>query len=254
MPVRWIDGRGLGLVVKEAQVVLIWRLMLGLRPNVKTRSFCAPAFLRTTIARDMNAPQVIKNQLKEWLTAHRGHGQSDVFIEELCIVDKSNRADLVHANGALLGFEIKSANDTLTRWESQCAAYAQIFDEVWLCCHARHVQRAYELSAQYVGLMAVDDHGGLIVLRAAKQNKRIDVHAIAGLLWRSEIDELLNRHGLPVNRREKIGDARERCCANLSATDIKAEVLLRLKQRYRGYGSSSAESLTAPGVNPPLSI
>jgi len=179
---------------------------------------------------------------------------SDVFIEELCIVDKSNRADLVHANGSLLGFEIKSANDTLARWEKQSAAYAMIFDEVWLCCHARHVQKAFEVSAPYVGLMGVDDHGGLIVLRPAKLNKHVNVHAVSGLLWRSEIDDLLHRHGLIVDRKEKIDAARARCCANLPFSAIREEVLLRLKQRYGGIHSSSAASLTAPGANPPLSM
>lgn len=210
--------------------------------------------MANTIAREMNAPQIIKNQVKEWLAVHRGHGVSDVFIEELCIVDKSNRADLVHANGSLLGFEIKSANDTLARWEKQCVAYAMVFDEVWLCCHARHVQKAFEVSAPYVGLMGVDDHGGLIVLRHAKVNKHVDVHAVSGLLWRSEIDSLLHRHGLAVDRKEKIGAARTRCCANLPPSIIRAEVLLRLKQRYSGDHSSSAASLTEPGVNPPLSM
>lgn len=85
-------------------------------------------------------------------------------------------------------------------------------------------------------------------------NKHVDVHAVAGLLWRSEIDDLLRQHGLVVNCKERIDAARIRCCANLPSSTIRAEVLARLKQRYGGRHSSSAASLTDPGVNPPLSM
>jgi len=62
-------------------------------------------------------PTEIRPILKQWVAKAMSHEESDVFIEELCFIDKARRADLVHANGKLTAFEIKSHADTLARWE-----------------------------------------------------------------------------------------------------------------------------------------
>ncbi|MDD2711332.1 MAG: sce7726 family protein [Simplicispira sp.] len=198
----------------------------------------------------MTSPLQIKTTLKQWLITHRGHKPSDVFIEELCIFEKNNRADLVHANGALLGFEIKSAKDTLARWNAQHAAYQMVFDEVWLCCHSKHVVAALQYEDKSTGIMAIDDFGGLAVLREAKKNNKIDPYQLACLLWRCELESLCSRSGIGFTRKDKVDTLRNMCVKHVSLEELKTEVLVRLKERYGDYNSSSAEAVLV--LNPPV--
>lgn len=180
----------------------------------------------------MNGPAKIEANLRRWLSEHRPLDAGDVIVSELCFLDKRNRADLVHANGLLSAFEIKSAADTLVRWREQMAAYLQVFDEVWLCFHSKHAARAIEASAPRVGLLVADDLGAVAVVRTAKRNTSVSAYHLTGLLWRSELDNLSRAHGLPVHRRESIKEARQRASQLLPLDVIRTEVLRCLKSRY----------------------
>lgn len=197
-------------------------------------------------------PKTIVDNLRIWLHRTRNCAVDDVFIDELCIVDKAHRADLVYANGQLAGFEVKSAFDTLKRWPDQMSAYQQIFDEVWLCCHGKHAKKALEESSPSVGILIVDDYDAIAVLRPAKKNRKVDPFQLTGLLWREELDELCRKSDLSVNRKEKIKEARRRIADALPLDVIKCEVLARLKVRYSDKSYSS--SPPAAAVKPPASM
>lgn len=177
-------------------------------------------------------PHIIREKLRQWVEATGNHRSGDVFIDELCIIDKTNRADLVHANGKLCGFEIKSASDTLKRWPDQRIAYKFVFDEVWICCHGKHAQRVLLDEADDSGIIIVDDFGSLAVLRPAKPNRHLNGYHLSGLLWREDLNNLCRKHGMPVLRSEKIKQTRERISASLPLDAIRHEVLAVLKARY----------------------
>lgn len=180
----------------------------------------------------MNSTYAIRTLLRQWVLSHRPERPGDVLLDELCFLERKNRADLVHANGILTAFEIKSGADSLVRWPNQMKAYLQVFDEVWLCFHARHIRKAMETSAPSVGLLLVDDLGGLAMIRAAKKNKEVNAFFLSGLLWRAEVDELFLDLGLTVSRREKIKEARARLAQEAPLEAIQAKVLGCLKKRY----------------------
>lgn len=161
------------------------------------------------------------------------HEGSDVFIEELCFIDKARRADLVHANGKLTAFEIKSHADTLARWEGQQEAYMACFDEVWLCCHSKHLVKALESCLPHVGVLVVDDYSGMAMIRKAKPNKFQDKFHLTGFLWRNELDELACQHGLTTKSRDLIKEVRRQLSDALPIGEIRSHVLACLKQRYR---------------------
>lgn len=189
----------------------------------------------------MISPDQIRLQLRQWVASYRKHHESDVLIDELCFVEKRNRADLVHANGQLTAYEIKSAADTMQRWPDQHEAYLRVFDTVWLCCHNKHIFKALEISPVQVGLMVMDDLGGLAIMREARQNKRVNAYDLTGFLWREELDELCREQDLTVQRKEKIREARLRVADSLPLDTIRSKVLSCLKLRYKGkdYSSSS---------------
>lgn len=182
--------------------------------------------------RRMLNPDEIRPLLKQWVTKVMPHEPGDVFIEELCFIDKARRADLVHANGKLSAFEIKSHADTLMRWAGQQDAYLACFDEVWLCCHSRHVAKALELSISNVGILVVDDFSGMAMLRKAKANKKQEKFHLTGFLWRDDLDRLARMHGIGVKSRDLIKTVRQAVADALSLDEIRSFVLAVLKQRY----------------------
>ncbi|MFK7088054.1 sce7726 family protein [Chromobacterium violaceum] len=191
----------------------------------------------------MISPDQIRLQLRQWVTNNHTHHESDVLIDELCFVEKRNRADLVHANGKLTAYEIKSAADSMQRWPSQHEAYLRVFDTVWLCCHNKHIFKALELSHPKIGLMVLDDQGGMAVMREARQNKLVDAYDLTGFLWREELDALCHEQNLPIQRKEKIREVRRRVADTLPLSIIRNKVLESLKLRYGSkYYSSSSPS------------
>lgn len=183
----------------------------------------------------MSTAHQIRENLRRWLCVNRAAGSDDVLIEELCFLDKKNRADLVHANGSLTAFEIKSAADTLVRWPRQRAAYQQVFDEVWLCFHGKHIAKALASTPADVGLLLADDLGGLAIVRDAKPNVMVDAYHLTGLLWRLEIEDLFRAFGLPGKRGERIKEARIRLAQDVPLRAIQEKVLACLKNRYPHY-------------------
>ncbi|WP_176517964.1 sce7726 family protein [Pseudomonas faucium] len=177
-------------------------------------------------------PDEIRPLLKQWVTKVMSHEPGDVFIEELCFIDKARRADLVHANGRLTAFEIKSHADTLLRWAGQQDAYLACFDEVWLCCHSRHLVKALEVSAANVGILVVDDFSGMAMVRKAKANRKQEKFHLTGFLWRDELDRLARAHGVQVKSRDLIKTVRQAVSDALSLEQIREFVLSILKRRY----------------------
>lgn len=178
-------------------------------------------------------PTEIRPILKQWIAKAMSHEEGDVFIEELCFIDKARRADLVHANGKLTAFEIKSHADTLVRWGGQQEAYMACFDEVWLCCHSKHLVKALESSFPHVGVLVVDDFSGMAMIRKAKPNKLQDKFHLTGFLWRSELDVLASQNGVPTKSRDLIKEVRRQLSDALPMSMIRSHVLASLKKRYR---------------------
>ncbi|KWF56305.1 sce7726 family protein [Burkholderia pseudomultivorans] len=180
----------------------------------------------------MHSPETIRQLLRSWVTRAKEHRPGDVLIDELCIVDKSCRADLVHANGRLTGFEVKSESDSLKRWPQQMDAYLRVFDEVWICCHRKHAIRALDESHSSVGVLIIDELSSIAILRPASENRRVAPYDLSGLLWREELDDLCVKQGLPVVRRERIRDVRHRIAKTVPLDVLRTQVLERLKVRY----------------------
>lgn len=192
----------------------------------------------------MNSSQRIRSSLRQWILENRPSSPGDVLVDELCFLEKRNRADLVHANGHLAAFEIKASSDNLSRWPNQMSAYLRVFEEVWLCVHVKHLQGALKSVGKSVGLLVADDLGGVVMMRPAKENKQIDPFHLSGLLWRIEVDELMRSLGMPVRRSELVKQARERLANDAPLHLIQAKVLSVLKARYPAnqipYSSSSS--------------
>jgi hypothetical protein len=194
----------------------------------------------------MHNPDHIRELLKTWVAKTMPHAEDDVFIGELCFINKARRADLVHANGQLTAFEIKSAADSLSRWEGQQDAYLSCFDQVWLCCHSKHIEKAFGITHRSVGILVIDDIGSIAVVRKAAPNKFRDKFTLTGLLWRSELDEVCKEFQLPTKNIMKIKEVRLEVAEALEWEIIRDKVLSRLKVRYAESQNISSMEMLSP--------
>lgn len=194
----------------------------------------------------MHNPDHIRELLKTWVARTMPHTENDVFIGELCFINKARRADLVHANGQLTAFEIKSAADSLSRWEGQQSAYLSCFDQVWLCCHSKHIEKAFDVTHRSVGILVVDDLGSIAVVRRATHNKLRDKFTLTGLLWRSELDEICREYKVKTKSIMKIKEVRLEVAEALEWEPIRDKVLNRLKVRYSVSQNMSSNETLSP--------
>lgn len=187
----------------------------------------------------MLSPVDIRLNLREWVECRMGLSPTDVLIDELGFVNRAKdkapdytyRADLALANGRLVGFEIKSGADTLKRWPDQSQAYLRVFDEVWLCTHGKHLEKAMAITPKQAGVLLVDDYGALAIVREAKKSKDVDAYDLSGLLWKEELLDLCVLSQIETKSRDTKSVLRLKVSEKLDLDSIRSYVLGRLKVR-----------------------
>jgi len=139
--------------------------------------------------------QQIRNGLRNRLIRAYAERPDTIIVDELGLCAGHTRADLVVVNGSLTGFEIKSDRDSLVRLKNQVSAYSRVFDYATLVVAGRHLDHAAEQVPSWWGIETVQSWGGrgsrFHVIRPPKRNESLDPLALAQLLWRDEVLEIL---------------------------------------------------------------
>jgi hypothetical protein len=169
----------------------------------------------------------IKERLKQSATAR--------VVDEFQILRGEGRIDVALIDDALHGFEIKSASDRLDRLPSQQALYGKVFERITLVADERHVKEAVNMVPKHWGLIVVGMKEGkpyADTLWPAMRNKDLDKLALAQLLWREEVLELMEyfdlSSGLKRSNRKILWRHISHC---LSLEQIKAFVCFKLRTR-----------------------
>jgi len=132
----------------------------------------------------------------------RQHARNDTLvIDELGLQHGKCRADIAVVNGHLVGYEIKSNDDSLRRLGLQVESYNAVFDKAFIVVGDRHIDRIQDLIPEWWGVI-VSSRGpkGAInfnMKRRAQVNTGVDPQSVARLLWRSEAAEILRQRKLP---------------------------------------------------------
>ncbi len=125
-------------------------------------------------------------------------------LNELGLIHGACRADIAVVNGRLIGYEIKSDEDTLARLKSQVAAYNSIFDNVTIIVGRRHEVAIPKHVPKWWGIViSREGERGAVhfeVRRRAVANPGVDPLSVAQLLWRDEVIEALRMHGVEPKR------------------------------------------------------
>lgn len=111
--------------------------------------------------------QAIKTKVLDRLRRSGRFGPRPLIASEYCIGSTGVRADLVVASATreLIGIEIKSASDTLTRLERQLDAYTEYFDRVIVVAAQRHQEKVRALTTKNIEIWAVEQSGTLGLVR-----------------------------------------------------------------------------------------
>lgn len=179
-----------------------------------------------------------------------------VCLEEFAIYGGTNRADVAALNGCSHGYEIKSELDTLDRLRSQVDAYCAVFERATLVTAPRHLGHIKDIVPDWWGIVEVrpsDNPDGLLCrTRESKLNPAPSGVAIASLLWRAELLELLSRLGLDSGVRSKPVEALVgRLAVHVQLDRLSSHV--REILRARGEWRSAARLKQCDDSFPPLS-
>ena len=186
---------------------------------------------------------------------HRYHSAPDVLVlDELGLKHGKCRADIALVNGRLIGYEIKSDDDSLERLEDQVAVYNAVFDRATLIVGAKHAKSVRSLVPRWwgivVGRQRADGEVTFQTLRSAEANKRVDPYAVAQLLWSAEAASILEDLGEPRSvLRQRRSVLYERLADMLSLAELRRRVTRCLKSRKNW--RSRAPLLPGGGLFPP---
>ena len=133
---------------------------------------------------------------------YRQHARHNTLvIDELGLQHGKCRADIAVVNGHLVGYEIKSDNDSLRRLRDQVTAYSAVFDKAFIIVGNHHINNIQDRVPEWWGVI-LSSRGpkGAInfnMIRKAQVNRSVDPVSVARLLWREEAVEILQQRRLP---------------------------------------------------------
>ena len=150
----------------------------------------------------------IRVVLKKQLMLRYAKDGDTLVLDELGIRHGAARIDLVVVNHLLHGYEIKSDCDSLKRLPDQIKAYSSIMDRMTLVVGYRHAYDALRMVPEWWGVRLAETkkQTGTVVLSDARQdrdNPKVDLNAVAALLWRDEALKILEGMGEAKGVRSK---------------------------------------------------
>lgn len=173
----------------------------------------------------------IRQLLKEKELASYINDDESKVVDELNLPVTKARIDIAVINGALHGYEIKSASDTLQRLPSQIEAYIKIFDYLSVVTEKKYSQKILECIPSFVGLIECSEKKDIKIIRKAKFNKKKEGFFIAKLLWREEIINTLTEYQIPFKKKDRNWILCEILSSNFNVEDLSKIVRTKLKSR-----------------------
>lgn len=181
------------------------------------------------------------------LKEHHDHPDT-LVLNELGLRYGTCRVDIAVVNGFLHGFEIKSDSDTLERLPTQIVFYGAVLDRATLVVGEKHYDKAAALLPEWWGIKvaAVGARGAVTFANARPfgHNRDIDPVALAELLWRPEVIDILRARGAPARLLREPRAALHRHLADaLPLNDLRVAVRQQLKarERWRGHRPLSSD-------------
>ena len=156
------------------------------------------------------------------------------IVDELNVPITKSRIDIAVLNGHIHGYEIKSSKDNLNRLPHQIEGYTKVFDYLTVVTENKHQKKVLEILPEWVGLqVCIADSTGnkIITLRKPSYNKNKKGFFLAKLLWREEMEKVLEINNIPYRKRDTIWKLSELLERKISIKKLSKIVRETLKSR-----------------------
>ncbi|RPD42362.1 sce7726 family protein [Chitinophaga barathri] len=171
----------------------------------------------------------------------KAHNDTRTFvINELGLKNGESRADIAVLNGKMIGYEIKTENDTLNRLPSQVASYTQIFDCAYIIVAENHFKNCLQIIPDWWGVFLIKNKSAdsyiFKKVRNPKLNKNQNAFCIAQLLWKEEaLDLAQNVLGLKIKSKTTRHELYQIISNHVSSRELSPMVLkyLKIRQEWR---------------------
>ncbi len=177
----------------------------------------------------------IRKSLHQDLLSEYNYPSESLVVDELKVCNGNAIMDVAVVNGSLIGFEIKSANDNLSRLTNQMSFYNKVFDFITVVTCKNHLNGVLKTVPSKWGIWIVEKDGDELKkceTRVATMNEDTDAFSIAQFLWKNEIIDLVIKRSLDkkiCNKRKWI--QWQYLADSLELKDLKNEVRSYLKSR-----------------------
>lgn len=120
------------------------------------------------------------------------------IINELGLDFGAARVDVAVVNGIMHGYEIKSDLDTLYRLPRQLEYYNRAFERMTIVVSRKYLDEVKEIIPSWWGIKTISkDRSRLINIRKGRKVSYQDPTLIIKLLWKKELEGLVDFLGLP---------------------------------------------------------
>ncbi|MFC4352991.1 sce7726 family protein [Fodinicurvata halophila] len=189
---------------------------------------------RAATIENLREPEIKAALIDALFEDGRIYGDS-VVISEMPLTTMSRRADIVLANGHLLGFEIKSDGDKITRLCAQIEAYQRTFEGIFIVSGARHLSQVINSAPHHVGIVAIDlGEGSIPEAKMIRKPhfKNMSIEVAIRQMRANELFKLAQKFNAnPGGARDRF--TLERQVRELPATEVRLAALEAVKNRYR---------------------
>ena len=173
-------------------------------------------------------------EIRELLFNYIDEKYDKLRIYEELKIRKSIADVVVVLEDKLIGIEIKSDSDTYTRLPTQIKDYNHFFDYNYLAIGITHTKHAHKHIPKYWGILCVeikDNQPYITELRPAQPTPRLQVSYQIKLLWRLELNNILDKNKLPKYRQKSKRFVQLKLLEKLTPEKLKEDMCDELFER-----------------------
>lgn len=180
--------------------------------------------------RDSDIRQILRGtSLKKYI-----QDSNSKVVDELKLPITKSRIDIAVLNGHMHGFEIKSANDTLNRLPHQLDGYTKVFDYITVVTEEKHYNKVLALIPEWIGLQICKKKSTgyrIVTIRKPSFNRNKEGFFLAKLLWREEVEKILQNQKIPYRKKDTLWRLCEHIDKNIPVPKLSKIVRETLKLR-----------------------
>lgn len=210
-----------------------------------------------SLQRDYRCEYVYKNAIALRMVMGRHSPMTSAFLSEVRV--GPHVADAVVLNGTSIAYEVKSEYDSFLRLADQLSAYQRMFDQVYVVCPSKAVEKTLQEVPSPVGVMSLTRGMNLSVARKAKRNAHhVEPEFLFSTFRKSEyVGAAARIEGVPDVPNGRLYQACKDVFVTLPAEQAHDEMVRQLKERgprlRRSQLSWLPRSLTATFLATPIS-